>query len=133
MIYMKSYLWAFGLSATLLASATAADSAVGLWKTEPDRKNLVSLIEVTACGAALCGQVMKAYDASGEEVKTANVGKRLFWELKPEGEGRYSGGTVYVPLLDVTARASATLKGQTLKVTGCKGPVCDGQVWTRVR
>lgn len=78
---------------------------------------------------------MKAYDASGQEVKTANVGKRLFWDLKPEGEGRDSGGMVYVPLLDVTARASATLKGQTLtlKVTGCKGPVCDGQVWSRVR
>ena len=114
-------------------AAQAADPAVGLWQTEPDRKNLTSHIEVTPCGDALCGQVVAAYDASGAEVRTKNVGKRLFWDLRPEGNGLYGGGTVYVPLLDVTARAKARLAGNRLEVTGCKGPVCDGQVWSRVR
>ncbi|MBV2360442.1 DUF2147 domain-containing protein [Thalassococcus sp. CAU 1522] len=110
----------------------AGDPAIGTWKTEPDRKNLTSHIQVRACGAALCGKVLRAFDPSGKEVVTKNVGKELFWDLKPVGGGKYDGGTVYVPLLDVTAKAKATLSGNTFKVTGCKALVCDGQTWTRV-
>lgn len=115
-----------------LAAPAFADPAVGLWKTEPDRKNLTSHIQIATCGAALCGTVVKAFDAQGQAVQTANVGKRLFWDLKPASGGTYEGGTVYVPLLNVEARAKAKLSGNTLRVTGCKGPVCDGQTWTRV-
>lgn len=110
----------------------SADPAVGIWQTQPDRKDLVSHIEVRACGAALCGHVLRAFDREGREVSTPNVGKRLFWDVKPEGGGSYGGGTVWVPLLNVTATASMVLEGGRLKVRGCKGPVCDGQTWTRV-
>lgn len=119
--------------ACVLAGPALADPALGLWKTQPDRKNLISHIEIRKCGAALCGRVKAAFDASGKPVKTANVGRELFWDLKPRGNGRYDGGVVVVPLLEVTARASMVLNGNTLTVTGCKGPVCDGQTWTRVR
>lgn len=122
----------YAAMACVLAAPALADPMEGTWRTEPDRKNLTSHISVTSCGNALCGTVAKALDASGQEVKTANVGKRLFWDLKPAGGGDYEDGTVWVPLLDVTARASARLSGNQLEVTGCKGPVCDGQVWTRV-
>jgi len=115
-----------------LATPGLADPAVGLWQTEPDRKNLTSHIRVQTCGSALCGTVSKAFDAQGREVTTANVGKRLFWDLKPQGGGTYTKGMVYVPLLDVTAQAKAQLSGDTLKVTGCKGIICDGQTWKRV-
>ncbi|ASP22670.1 imidazoleglycerol-phosphate dehydratase [Antarctobacter heliothermus] len=115
-----------------LAAPAFADPAVGLWKTEPDRKNLTSHIQIATCGAALCGTVVKAFDAQGNAVKTANVGKRLFWDLKPGSSGNYDGGTVFVPLLNVTANAKAKLSGNTLRVTGCKALVCDGQTWTRV-
>lgn len=114
------------------AAPALADPAVGLWRTEPDRKNLVSLIRIEPCGAALCGTVARAFDAKGREVETANVGKRLFWDLRPTGAGKYNGGTVEVPLLNVTAQAKATLSGDSLRVIGCKGPVCDGQTWKRV-
>lgn len=130
---MKHFVLGFGLVLLQAGAAFASDPAIGIWKTQPDRKELVSHIEIKPCGEAICGTVLKAFDKSGKEVTTKNVGKRLFWDLKPEGNGTYAGGTVYVPLLDVTARAKATLSGNTLKVTGCKGPVCDGQVWTRVR
>lgn len=114
-------------------AALAADPATGLWRTEPDRKDLTSLIRVSECGEALCGTIEKAFNPQGEEVTTPNVGKRLFWDLKPQGDGAYADGTVYVPLMDVTATAKAELNGDRLEVTGCKGPVCDGQTWTRVR
>lgn len=121
------------LLATTLASPLAADPAIGLWQTEPDRKNLTSHIEIKTCGAALCGRIKQAFDPSGAPVQTPHVGRDLFWDLKPVGGGTYDGGTVYVPLLDITANARMSLEGNKLHVTGCKGPVCDGQVWTRVR
>ena len=120
------------VSALLAGPALAADPAVGLWQTPPDRKNLTSHVEVRPCGAALCGTVVRAFDAAGRPVSTPNVGKPLFWDLKALGAGRYGGGTVRVPLLNVIAEAKAELSGDRMRVTGCKGLVCDGQVWTRV-
>lgn len=119
---------------TLLSFAlpAAADPAIGLWKTEPDRKNLTSHIQIRQCGANLCGKIVKAFDPSGKEVKTKNVGKELFWGVQPQGNGTYKDGTVIVPLLNVKAKANMQLQGRKLKVTGCKGRVCDGQTWTRI-
>jgi uncharacterized protein (DUF2147 family) len=125
-------IWIVAISAGMLATPLVADPALGLWKTEPDRKNLTSHIEIRTCGAALCGKIKKAFNASGASVQTPNVGRELFWDLKPKGDGTYDSGTVYVPLLDVTANAKMTLTGNRLAVTGCKGPICDGQVWTRL-
>lgn len=130
---MKHLVLGLALAIAQAGPLAAADVAVGIWKTQPDRKSLVSHIEISPCGAALCGVVLRAFDANGVAVSTPNVGKRLFWDLKPEGNGSYGGGTVYVPLLDVTAKAKAKLSGNTLRVTGCKGPVCDGQTWTRLK
>ncbi len=113
--------------------AFASDPAVGLWQTEPDRKDLISHIEIRECGTALCGKILTAFDESGQKVMTKNVGKELFWDMVPEGAGAYAGGTVWVPLLNVQARATMQLSGDRLKVRGCKGLVCDGQVWMRVR
>lgn len=116
-----------------LSGAALADPAQGLWRTEPDRKALVSHIRIAPCGGKLCGTVEAAFRSDGTRVTTPNVGKRLFWDMVPRGSGRYDGGTAYVPLLNVTVRAHMLLDGNRLTVTGCKGPVCDGQVWTRVR
>ena len=130
---MKIVCIAFALAVLAGAPAFAADPAVGLWQTEPDRKDLISHLEVRDCGATLCGKIKTAFDMSGQKVMTKNVGKELFWDMSPEGGGAYGGGTVWVPLLDVQARATMQLAGDTLKVRACKGPVCDGQVWTRVK
>jgi len=113
--------------------ALAADPAVGLWQTEPDREDLISHIEVRPCGANLCGKILAAFDANGQKVMTKNIGKELFWDMAPSGGGAYGGGTVWVPLLNVQAAATMQLAGNILKVRACKGPVCDGQVWNRVR
>ncbi|MDB4558686.1 DUF2147 domain-containing protein [Amylibacter sp.] len=119
---------------TMLSFAlpAAADPVIGLWKTEPDRKNLTSHIQIRQCGANLCGKIVKAFDPTGKEVKTKNVGKELFWNVQPVGNGIYKDGTVIVPLLNVKAKADMQLIGRKLKVTGCKGVVCDGQTWTRL-
>lgn len=130
---MRSVWTAVAVAIFAGSPAFADDPAVGLWQTEPDRKELISHIEVRECGAALCGKVKTAFNMSGETVMTKNVGKELFWDMSPEGGGAYGGGTVWVPLLNVEARATMQLAGDSLQVRACKGPVCDGQVWTRVK
>lgn len=131
-IRVQSTLATLFAALTFATTASAGDPAVGMWKTQPDRKNLTSHIEVRQCGANLCGKVVKAFDPSGKEVKTKNVGKELFWGVEPKGNGVYENGTVVVPLLNVKAKAGMVLKGSSLHVSGCKGRLCDGQVWSRI-
>ena len=125
-------LWFVGLMA-LIAAPALADPLIGTWRTEPDRKNLTSLIRVVPCDGALCGVVAKALGAAGRDVKTAHVGQTLFWGLRPKCGGTYDDGTVRVPMLNITASARAELNGDRLRVTGCKGALCDGQTWVPVR
>lgn len=131
---MRRFLLAcvFGLWAS--GPAYAKDTIVGLWLTEPDRKDLTSQIEVTACGAGYCGRVLRAFDPSGAEVSTRNIGKMLFWDMKPQDDGTFGGGSAYVPLLNVTtSNVALTLRGDELRVEGRVGPVWGTQVWTRLR
>jgi uncharacterized protein (DUF2147 family) len=122
-----------GLAATVLAVGPAlADPVVGTWLTPPDRKDLTSHIEIRTCGPALCGKVLRAFDPSGQEVTTKNVGKELFWDMQPEGNGQYAGGTVWVPLLNINAKGSMALAGDRLTVKGCKLAACEEFVWSRV-
>lgn len=128
---IQSFAIAASVAVLMFSSAAAADPAVGVWKTQPDRKNLTSLIQIRSCGAALCGKVLRAFDPAGREVVTRNIGREIFWGVEPLGDGIYGNGTAWVPLLNVTARASMRLSGNNLTVKGCKGVVCDSQVWSR--
>lgn len=116
----------------LAAGPAMAEPALGVWKTEPDRKDLVSHIEISRCGQKLCGTILEAFNPAGQKVTTPNIGKRLFWGIEPKGNGAYGNGTVWVPLMDVTARADMKLEGNRLRVRGCKAMLCDGQTWTRL-
>ncbi|SLN14876.1 DUF2147 domain-containing protein [Ruegeria meonggei] len=118
--------------ALLMPALAAADPIVGVWKTEPDRKNLTSHIKITACGKSFCGQIQSAYDSSGKEVQTPNIGKKLFWDVSSQGDGAYGGGEFWVPLINVDAVPQMTLQGDTLKVKGCEHHLCAHQTWTRL-
>ncbi|NOD91899.1 DUF2147 domain-containing protein [Ruegeria sp. HKCCD4884] len=120
------------LIAVCLPVAVAADPIVGVWKTEPDRKNLTSHIKISACGDKFCGQILSAYDASGKEVQTPNIGKKLFWDVASEGSGKYGGGEFWVPLINVDAVPQMTLQGDTLLVKGCEHEICAHQTWYRL-
>ncbi|MDA7963345.1 DUF2147 domain-containing protein [Ruegeria sp.] len=124
---------AFGLAVLIAPVGVAADPIVGIWKTEPDRKNLTSHIQITACGDKFCGQVLSAYDAAGKEVQTPNIGKKLFWDVASEGGGKYGGGEFWVPVIDVDVTPQMNLSGNTLSVRGCEHVVCGHQTWTRLK
>lgn len=119
-----------------LAMGTAAyanDPIVGVWQTEPDRKDLISHVEIAHCGSAVCGRSLVAFDASGARVVTGNEGRQLFWGMKAQGNGAYSGGTVSLPLVNVEAPATMLLNGRLLHVRACKLGICAAQTWTKLR
>ncbi len=114
-------------------SAQAADPVLGIWQAPPDGKGQIGHIQIAPCGAALCGTIIRAFSPNGKPVVTPNVGKRLFWDMQPTGNGTYGKGRVYVPAHKREYAAKMALTGKKLSVKGCVGPVCQGQVWTRVK
>jgi uncharacterized protein (DUF2147 family) len=124
---------AFAIVFGLAAGAAAADPAAGVWQTAPDDNGNFGHVEVTACGAALCGTLVRAYDASGKEIASPNVGRRIVWDMAPKGGGQYAGGKVYSPDRDKTYNGRLTLTERGLAVEGCVLGICrDGGTWRRV-
>ena len=124
----------FAATALVLAgagAALAADPVEGVWKTEVD-DGAYAHIAITPCGADICGTIAKALDASGPNA-SENVGKRIVWDMTPEGSGKYGSGKIWRPSNDKVYRSKMALNGNTLKVSGCIGPICLGQTWTRVQ
>ena len=121
-------------AAALMALATAAlaDPLEGTWRTIADENGNSGLIQVAPCGAALCGTLIRAFDASGAEVSTPNIGRLIISETVAEGGGAYRG-KVYSPDRDQTYNSRLQLNGNSLAVQGCVLGICrDGGTWTRV-
>lgn len=114
-----------------LAGPAMADPVLGVWKTQVD-DGAYAHVTFSKCGAALCGVISKAFNASGE-ISTPNVGKQLVWDMSPNGGGKYSGGKIWQPSTGKVYKSKMTLSGTTLKVAGCVGPICKKQTWTRVK
>jgi len=120
------------LALCLVPLAAFADPLEGVWVTEEDRKKLISHIQISACGDKFCAKILSAYDTSGKEVQTPNIGKQLFWDVASEGGGKYGGGDMHVPLINVDVAPQITLVGDSLTIRGCEHAVCGKQIWTRL-
>ncbi len=122
------------LLATVLmfaAGVAQADPLEGLWATAADDNGNSGLIEVKPCGAALCGTLIKAFDAAGVEMASPNVGRQLIWDTLPKGDGEYRG-MLYSPDRDAEYKSKLVLTGDRLSVSGCRLGFCrEGGVWTR--
>ncbi len=113
-----------------LAGPVLADPVLGVWKTQVD-DGAYAHVEISGCGAALCGVIARTFNAQGE-YKSENLGRKLVWDMKPAGGGDYNKGTIWQPSTDKTYRSRMSLSGNTLKVSGCVGPICKKQTWSRV-
>lgn len=116
----------------LFAGAASAMTPEGMWLTGPDKKGNVAHVQASKCGAAMCGVIVKAFNASGQPISSPNVGKRVFWDMTPAGGSTYEG-RAYVPVLRRDFDAEMVLKGNRMVVKGCAGPVCMDQTWTRLK
>ena len=119
-------------AACLLAGAASADPVAGTWKTQPGDDGAYGHVTVAPCGSSICGTIAKAFNASGQEIASDNIGKPIIWDMQAKGNGSYSGGKIWAPDTDKTYRSKMSLNGNALKVSGCVGPICRGQTWTRI-
>jgi len=130
---MRRILFPAALALALAGPAFAADPVLGLYKTQPGDDGHFGYVEIYDCGPEICGVIRKAFDGSGAEIPSENIGKRMIWAMKAEGGGSYGGGKIWAPDRDKTYASNMKLSGDTLTVSGCFLIFCRGQSWTRVK
>ncbi len=121
-----------------VAANAAAASIKGRWAT----KEKDSVVEISACGTAMCGRVSKFLRTppGGVDQKDTNnpdknlrsrkiLGMAVLHSLKADGE--VWRGTIYDPRNGKSYRSVVYLqKNGNLNVKGCVGPICQSQIWT---
>lgn len=122
----------------IAVAANAAASIKGRWVT----KEKDSVVEISACGAAMCGRVskfLKTPPGGVDQKDTKNPDKNLrsrkilgiavLHSLKADGDKWR--GTIYDPRNGKSYRSVVYLqKNGNLHVQGCVGPICQSQIWT---
>ncbi len=125
-------------------SAHAQQAPVGRWKTFDEGKPR-GIVEIQqASDGSLAGRVVKVLDLEhgpnplcvkcrGAGRNKPIVGMVTLRGLKPDGKGRWSGGSVLDPENGKTYKAKLELLdgGRKLGMSGCIGFLCRQQVWTR--
>jgi len=132
------------LPALLLVPAFVAPASAGAPPEAPiasewrNPSNSVH-VRIDQCGGALCGTITWASDKAIADAKRGGtsqlIGTRLFRDLKPAGNGKWSG-KVFVP--DIRQTFSGTVQfqnGDKMVGKGCVlfGVICKSQTWSRVR
>lgn len=127
-------------------SASAADGAVGRWKTIDDKTGKVkSIVEITqAANGTLTGKVVDILHSDkgpnpvcdgceGANKNKPVKGMTILWNLKADGANAWSGGTILDPGNGKTYKSKAKLQtgGAKLDVSGCIAFICRAQTWVR--
>jgi uncharacterized protein (DUF2147 family) len=124
------------LSGVTLAGPAIAGGADGVWKTEANKKGGYLEVTVAPCkadAAKTCGIITAASSATGPDPAYANLGKPIIENMASSDGTSFSGGTIWDPEDGKTYASKMILKGDTLDVEGCVGPICRGQDWERVQ
>jgi uncharacterized protein (DUF2147 family) len=125
------------------ARAQGATEPTGVWQTQAGDAR----VKVSKCGGGLCGVVVGLKDpidpATGKpqvDDKNPNpglkkrpmIGLSLFSGMQPSGPNKWSG-QIYNADDGGTYASSISVSGpETLRVEGCVGALCGGEIWTRV-
>lgn len=124
------------LAAAILAvpGVAMADPVYGTWKTQAGETGGHLHVNISACGGQICGTIAKAIEASGNVgADYEHLGKNIIKGMSAKGSGAYKGGTIWAPDTDKTYKSKMALSGNSLKVSGCVGPICRSQTWTRIK
>ncbi len=117
----------------LSAGAAMADPVLGTWKTQPGDNGNYAHVNITTCGAKICGILGTGYDSAGNAIDSPNIGRQMIWDMGADGGGQYSGGKIWAPDRDKTYNSKMTLSGNTLQVSGCVLGICRSQTWSRLK
>lgn len=129
---MKKFLIAVACAMMTSTAVHAADKVVGVWQTEPDDGSYAH-VQFAPCGGAFCGKIVRTFNASGE-YKSPNIGRNLFIDMVPQGDGSYKG-SAWRPSNGKIYNGSMILSGNTLKAGGCVagGLICIRNTLTRIK
>jgi uncharacterized protein (DUF2147 family) len=107
------------------AQASAAGSATGLWIDHTGR----GAIEITNCGANLCGRLVWLKD----EKNSKACGTQIIGNAKPVSGGKWDGGWIYDPDQGAKYSVEITPMGDKLKVMGYQGSkfLSETMIWRR--
>ncbi len=70
-----------------IAGAALADPVYGIWRTAKDDNGNFGHIDIAACGANICGTLVRPFDSSGAGVQSENLGKKIIWDMTAQGDG----------------------------------------------
>jgi len=116
-----------------LAAPVFADPVEGVWQTAKDDNGNYGHIDISMCGAKICGVLIKSFDSSGAPLASDNIGRKIIWDMVPQGDGYYKGGKVWSPDRDKTYSSKMTMNGNGLAIKGCVFGICrNGGTWKRV-
>ncbi len=120
------------LATTFATAAFAQDAALGTWQTEVDDGSF-AYVDMTPCGAAVCGTIRQTYTADGNPSQSPNIGRQIVINMVPAGDGTYAG-QVFRPSNGKTYVGKMQVSGSALRLQGCVagGLLCASQNWARV-
>jgi uncharacterized protein (DUF2147 family) len=120
-------------TAILPTIAVAQAEVTGLWRTEDTERGHLE-INISPCGAALCGIIVAARSAQAETSPYEHLNRRMVWDMQATSKpGSWTGGKIWDPRNGRTFNSRMALEKGKLKVSGCVLGVCQSQTWTRVR
>lgn len=144
---MRKTLFALAIGvAAMPMLAMAQQSPVGKWKTIDDETGKAkSIVEITqASNGTLQGRVIEILQSdrgpnptcdkcSGANKDKPVKGMTILWGLKPDGTGKWAGGTVLDPAKGKTYKSKLQIKdgGKKLGMSGCVAFICREQTWVR--
>lgn len=121
-------------TATLaLALPASAQGISGTFQTAPNDDGNYGHVQFEQCGDSYCGRLVASFDSSGATLDTPNIGRNIVWDMQDQGDGRFGKGKIWDPGSDKTYRSKMALDGDTLNVSGCVGPICRKNTWTRLK
>ncbi|MGM8898679.1 MULTISPECIES: DUF2147 domain-containing protein [unclassified Psychrobacter] len=124
-LFTKSVLAVAGISMATMAMA-ADPLANTTWQTFDDGKPK-GVVKITESNGVLTGKLISTVSEKGKK----HVGMTIISDLKADGGGKYSGGTITDPAKNKTYRMTASLEGNTLNLKGYLGPFSRSQTWKK--
>lgn len=144
---MRKTLLALAIAAAAMPMIASAQQApIGKWTTIDDETGKAkSIVEITqASNGTLQGRVIEVLSSDRgpnptcDKCTGANKGKpvkgmTILWGLKPDGAGKWAGGTVLDPANGKTYKSKLQIKdgGKKLGMSGCVAFICREQTWVR--
>ncbi|MBH0007212.1 MULTISPECIES: DUF2147 domain-containing protein [unclassified Psychrobacter] len=124
-LFTKTALAVAGIS--MATMAFAADPLHNTtWQTF-DEGQPKGVVKITESNGVLTGKLISANTSAGKQY----VGNTIIRNLKADGGGKYSGGTITDPAKGKDYRMTANLSGSTLKLKGYIGPFSRSQEWKK--